>query len=202
MAPIDYGRRENSDARGSPPPREASPTRTELDFDISYDDELPVNEQDTGNTSAGVSDVALWTVLTLWPDFTSRSQQHSEDSGPATPGQVSGDKRKRSPRSTGSSDGPATKQLRPGTEREDPSSPLAQNRYRGSRPNTTSHLRQPIRRWNTEPSLRDGPNLEETAPVNGTRIPAFRPSNSILEEETTEVSGEANPLSVVCDVPC
>lgn len=63
----DVGRRSIDDGQPSPPSRETSPSRTETGSDITYDDGPQDDGQDIGDTSAGVSEVALWNILISSP---------------------------------------------------------------------------------------------------------------------------------------
>ncbi|KAG8920522.1 hypothetical protein FRC01_000715, partial [Tulasnella sp. 417] len=139
---------------------------------ISYDDGVQNDGHDMGDTSTG---------------------HDPENIGPTTPGPVSGDKRKRGTPSTGGSDGPATKHQRPGIESEDPSSPLSQNRFRTPQYDAASNLRQPVRRWSTEPSLRDSFNFEAMTTINGRTSGS---SNSVPGKETTDVTGGSSTPGV------
>ncbi|KAG8927021.1 hypothetical protein FRC00_002379 [Tulasnella sp. 408] len=161
-------------AQSSPPSREASPARTDTGSDITYDDGVQDDEQDMGGTSGG----------------------GPEQSGPATPGPT---KRKRTVTpSTGSEERPATKHRRPGFDAEEEPSPLPQSRVRHSRRDLISTPRQPLRRWNTDPSLRSDPTLEARSMVDGIPLRGLRPSDSIPEEEATEVAG-SNSLGMATD---
>ncbi|KAG8914399.1 hypothetical protein FRC00_013952, partial [Tulasnella sp. 408] len=162
QVPTTDGRRSVDNPQSSPPSREPSPART----DITYDDGVQDDGQDMGGTSGG---------------------QDPEQSGPATPGPT---KRKRTVTpSTGSEERPATKHRRPGSDAEDEPSPLPQSRVRNSRRDLISTPRQPLRRWNTDPSLRSDPTLEARSMVDGISLRGLRPSDSIPEEEATEVAG-------------
>ncbi|KAG9045571.1 hypothetical protein FS837_006084 [Tulasnella sp. UAMH 9824] len=172
--PTGDGRRRIEDAQSSPPSRETSPARTETRSDITYDDGVPDDGQDLGGTSAS---------------------QDPEQSGPTTPGPASGEKRKRTTTpSTGSEERPVTKQRRPGFEAEDEPSPLPQNRFRNSRCDLPSTPRHPVRRWNTDPSIRSGPDLEARSMIGGMPLRGLRTSGPI-PEEGTEVAG-SNSLSM------
>ncbi|KAG8896824.1 hypothetical protein FRC00_005216 [Tulasnella sp. 408] len=183
------------DAQPSPPSREASPASTDTGSYITYDDGVQDDEQDMGGTSGGVSDVVLWNILI---------------SSSVTPHCVPGRTRNKAARPPPAQ--PSAKELvhhrqeaKNGRRQStaDPDSMqrmslrlLSQNRVRNSRRDLISTPRQPLRRRNTDPSLRSDPTLKARSMVDGIPLPGLRPSDSIPEEEATEVPG-SNSIGMV-----